>query len=104
MHVGNCTDGSADYNLAGGGQILEPPQFTGSETFRLAKDKQNLWSITGKMIVTFTVNGSEVAAIQNVSNTDLAILVQCGTQFLGLKLQKAPHQEVGTGTEGATGY
>ncbi len=104
MHVGNCTDGSADYNLAGGGQVLQPPQFSGSETFRLAKDKQNLWSITDSMIVTFTVNGSEVAAIPDVSNTDLAILVQCGTQFLGLKLEEAPHREAGAGTESAQGY
>ncbi len=94
MHVGNCTDGSADYNLAGGGQIVEPPEFTGNETFRLDKDKQNLWTITGTKTVTFLVNGAEVARVQNVSDSDLAILVQCGTTYAGFKLAQAAHQEV----------
>ncbi len=92
MHVGNCTDGSADYNLAGGGQIIDPPGFTGNELFHLEKDKQNLWSISGTKTVVFIVAGAEVARVQDVSNTDLAILVQCGTTYQGFKLAETPHQ------------
>jgi hypothetical protein len=93
MHVGNVTDGPADYNLSGGGQVIEPPEFTGEETFRLEKDKQNRWKISGSKNVSFFVGGNEVASIGNVQQTDLAILTLCGAVYTAFRVRLVDHVE-----------
>lgn len=92
MHVGNCTDGPADYQLAGDGLIIEPPGASNEDVFILERDKQNLWTITGTKRVIFKVGQAE-HSVTGVTNDDIALLIQCGTQLSAVKLQQAPHQE-----------
>jgi hypothetical protein len=89
MHVGNVTDGAADYNLAGGGQI-EPDE---DVRFTLQPDTQNFWSNIGTRTVIFTVGQAEVARVQGVTDSGIAILCYCDGEYHGVKLREEPPQE-----------
>ena len=97
MHVGNCTDGPADYQLAGDGFVIKPPDLTGDETFRLDADKQNLWTISGEKRVIFIVPGRPEIIVNNVTDSDIVVLFKCAGEYSAGKMTFAEHNEVTPG-------
>lgn len=94
MHVGNCTDGSADYQLSGDGLIVEPPGITEEVSFRLETETQNyLDAGTNSFTVTFDAGNGKLS-VDGVTNDDLALLTECNGVLTALKVARVPLQPV----------